>query len=175
MFGFLKLTNYLISPFYIISLIHTTQSLPEVLVVDCWLYFATLSWTIDHCRNNLEWSTPQLQLQLHHLKLNKTNTGEWRMREWWDCKLLEVRCRNDCCWWRLNLKLRCCGWVDCVVRERLGLVLVVTGAGSVISPSGPVSPLLSPPTDMNNSYHGCSSSGQEVERQETAEDDRRDF
>ena len=68
-----------------------------------------------------------------------------------------------------------------VVRERLVVVgevvcwtggLVVTGAGSVRSPSGPVTPLLSAPTDMNN---GCSSSGQEVEGQETAEDDRRDF
>ena len=62
-----------------------------------------------------------------------------------------------------------------VVRERLVVVVVVvvvTGAGSVISPSGPVTPLLSRPTDMNN---GCSSSGQEVERQETAEDDRRDL
>ena len=51
-------------------------------------------------------------------------------------------------------------------------LLVVTGAGSLISPSGPVTPLLSPPSDMKN---GCCSSGQEVERQETAEDDRGDF
>ena len=51
-------------------------------------------------------------------------------------------------------------------------LLVVTGAGSLISPSGPVTPLLSPPSDMKN---GCCSSGQEVERQETAEDDRRDL
>ena len=51
-------------------------------------------------------------------------------------------------------------------------VEVVTGAGSLISPSGPVRPLISRPTDMN---HGCRSSGQEVERQETAEDDRRDL
>ena len=57
-------------------------------------------------------------------------------------------------------------------REVGGRLLVVTGAGPEICPPGPVTPLLSPPSDMNN---GCSSSGQEVERQETAEDDRRDL
>ena len=76
------------------------------------------------------------------------------------------------CWRQLKLKLRCCERERLVVVE---VVEVVTGAGSVISPSGPVTPLLSRPTDMSNCYNGCSSSGQEVERQETAEDDRRDI
>ena len=143
--------------------IPSTQSLPEVWVTDCWLYFATtLCWSIDHCRNNLE--SPQ-----HQLHLNLTDKHCRRMGGEKDGNVSW----NYFCWRQLELKLRCCEMIVLVEsdweRERLE---VVTGAGSVISPPGPVAPLLSPPTDMNN---GCSSSGQEVEGQETAEDDRRDF
>ena len=78
--------------------IPSTQSLPEVWVTDCWLYFATtLCWSIDHCRNNLE--SPQ-----HQLHLNLTDKHCRRMGGEKDGNVSW----NYFCWRQLELKLRCC-------------------------------------------------------------------
>ena len=66
--------------------IPSTQSLPEVWVADCWLYFATLWWVQLSIIAEIICRAPSSSsTTLNWL----TNTGEW-----WNSKLLDVRCRN---------------------------------------------------------------------------------